>query len=76
MVQWVKNPACNAADTGPGNQDPTRRGETKPVCSNYWALEPQLESLCTTWKRPEVAKLKKKKNYSNILVYRYSATIC
>ena len=61
MVQWVKNPACNAADMGPGNQDPTRRGETKPVCSNYWALEPQLESLCTTWKRPEVAKLKKKK---------------
>ena len=75
MVQWVKNPPCNAADMGPGNQDPTRLGETKPVCSNYWALEPQLrESVHHKEKTPHAttktwgSQIKKKKN-SNILVW-------
>ena len=40
----VENLPANAGDmgSGPGPEDPTCRGATKPVCHNYWAcvLEP------------------------------------
>ena len=44
----VKNPPCNAGDTGliPGPGRPTCLRATKPVCPSYWAcaLEPVLHS--------------------------------
>ena len=59
MVQWVKNPPCNAEDVGsiPGQgakiphaveQLSLRATTAAPVCSG--AREPQLESQHTTTK--------------------------
>ena len=37
-------------------EDPTCRGATKPVCHNYRAHAPQLLSLCSRARKPQLLK--------------------